>query len=335
MCGCYATIPGMARRMRVEVEGGLYHVITRGVDRQDIFHDEQDHARFVALLGLQKSKLPFYLYAYCLMTNHIHLLIERMTDDVGRIMQRVLTGYAQYYNRRYRRSGHVLQGRHKAILCQSDAYLTELVRYIHLNPVRAKMVERPEEYPYSSHRAYLGTEAAAMVDVDPVLRHFGPKKDVARERFAQFVDAGAKLGHDERFYATTGGMLGSDEFVDSMIHRIGEHDVYAAARRRNELKAARDCDTQRLLAVAANVFQIGKDELCSRGKSAGLVEAKEVLILSGRRLGASLAEMSDLLNINPSTTGRRYDAAKRRIADDHRMSETVENVIRRYESRGQ
>lgn len=91
----------------------MYHVITRGVDRQDIFHDEQDLAKFLALVAVQKANLPFYLYAYCLMTNHFHLLIERRVDDIGRIMQRVLTGYAQYYNRRYRRVGHVFQGRHK------------------------------------------------------------------------------------------------------------------------------------------------------------------------------------------------------------------------------
>ncbi len=178
----------MARKPRLEVEGGLYHVITRGVDRRDIFHSPEDHQKFLALLATQKEKLSFYLYAYCLMTNRIHLLIERLTDDIGRIMHRVLTGYTQYYNRKYRRSGHVLQGRHKAILCQSDPYLAELVRYIHLNPIRAKMVERVEEYPYSSHRAYMGLEPAGIVDVDPVLRRFGPRKAVARERFAKHAD---------------------------------------------------------------------------------------------------------------------------------------------------
>lgn len=324
----------MARRVRVEVEGGLYHVITRGVDRQDIFHCAEDHAKFIGLLSAVKGRLPFYLYAYCLMTNHIHLLIERMTDDIGRIMQRVLTGYAQYYNRRYHHSGHVLQGRHKAILCQSDAYLTELVRYIHLNPVRAKMVERPEEYPHSSHRGYLALEPVGIVDVDPVLRHFGPRKRLAMERFAQFVDGGIEIGHEDKFYATDSGMLGSDEFVDSMIHRIGEHDVFAGARRRNELKAANGFDTQKLLAIVEKAFQIPKEDLCSRGKRSGLVEAKEVLILSGRRLGASLAEMSDLLGVNASTASRRYDAGKLRMAKDDRVGQAVSNVISRYELDG-
>src|SRR5262249_47782974 len=160
-------------------------------------------------------------YAYCLMTNHVHLLIERMTDDVGRIMHRVLTGYSQYYNRKYRRSGHLFQGRHKAILCQSDKYLAELVRYIHLNPVRAKMVRKVENYPSTSHRAYMGLEPAGIVDVDPVLRRFGPKKAVARERYAKHVAAGMKLGHLAELYQTGSGVLGNEEFVDAMIHRMG------------------------------------------------------------------------------------------------------------------
>ena len=141
----------MARKARAEVAGGLYHVITRGNNRQQIFNSSTDYEKFLSLLAVQKVRLPFFLYAYCLMTNHVHLLIERQADSIGRIMHRVLTGYSQYYNRRYGRVGHLLQGRHKAILCQSDRYLSELVRYIHLNPVRAGMVDKAEQYKYSGH----------------------------------------------------------------------------------------------------------------------------------------------------------------------------------------
>ncbi|MEO7539121.1 MAG: transposase [Pyrinomonadaceae bacterium] len=131
----------MARKLRIEVEGGLYHIKTRGNDRQNIFHSPDDFLKFLSLLAKQKDRSAFYLYAYCLMTNHIHLLIERQGETVGNIMQRVLTGYSQYYNRRYKRDGHVFQGRYKDILRQSGTYLTKLVRYIHINPVRARMVQ--------------------------------------------------------------------------------------------------------------------------------------------------------------------------------------------------
>ena len=106
----------MARKPRIEVDGGLYHLITRGNARQDIFHSFEDHEKFLALLEKQKARFSFFLYAYCLMTNHIHLLIERRSDAIGVIMQRLLTAYSQYYNRKYRRVGHLFQGRYKAIL---------------------------------------------------------------------------------------------------------------------------------------------------------------------------------------------------------------------------
>jgi putative transposase len=213
----------MGRRTRAEVEGGLYHLITRGNNRRRIFNAPADYEKFLSLLAVQKVRLPFFLYAYVLMTNHVHMLIERQADSIGRIMHRVLTGYSKYYNRKYRRVGHLLQGRHKAILCQSDRYLCELVRYIHLNPVRAKMVDKVERYDYSGHRAYLGLEPAGLVDVDPVLRHFGARKKSAREAYSRFVEAGMKLGHQEEFYlADEGRILGTEEFVDATIHRIGE-----------------------------------------------------------------------------------------------------------------
>ena len=156
-------------------------MITRGNARQDIFHSPEDHEKFLALLEKQKARFSFFLYAYCLMTNHIHLLIERRSDAIGVIMQRLLTAYSQYYNRKYRRFGHLFHGRYKAILCQSEGYHRKLVRYIHLNPVRARMVDSASEYPYSSHGAYMGLEPPGIVDVDPVLRLFGRKKEAARE----------------------------------------------------------------------------------------------------------------------------------------------------------
>ena len=127
----------MARRLRVELEGGLYHLIARGNDRQDIFHAPEDRSKFLALLLKEKMRAPFFLYAYCLMTNHIHLLLERQAETVGSIMQRVLGGYSSYYNRKYRHVGHVFQGRYKAILVDREPYLLELVQYVVLNPIRA------------------------------------------------------------------------------------------------------------------------------------------------------------------------------------------------------
>ena len=187
---------------------------------------------------------------------------------VGRIMHRVLTGYAQYYNRRYRHVGHLLQGRHKAILCQSERYLSELVRYIHLNPVRAGMVTVPEDYEYSSHRAYLGMEPPGIVDVDPVLRHCGARKEVARANYRKFVAAGIQQGHCEEFYAADEGrILGSEEFIDATIHRIGET---GRANRSTRKKGLLVCEVEpdRLVRVVEKVCRVGREDFCGPGKSA-------------------------------------------------------------------
>jgi hypothetical protein len=193
------------------------------------------------------------------------------------------------------------------------------------------MVKSPELYSYSSHREYLGQEPVEVADTDPVLRRFAVRKMTAIDRFEAYVREGIGHPHQEKFYAAEGGILGSDEFADSMIHRIGEHDVYAAARRRKEIKAADTCDTEKLVDAVAKRFGIPKEDLCSRRKTSQVVDGKEVLILCGRRLGASLAELSDLIGVNASTVSRRYDAARLRNPLDAGVSAAVADVIRDYE----
>jgi REP-associated tyrosine transposase len=115
------------RKPRLEIQGGLYHMITRDNNRQIIYGSDDDYRRFRLQLAHQKARLPFYPYTYCLMPNHVHLLVERQDDSISAVMQRLLTAYSQYHDRKYRKSGHLLQGRYKAILCQSEQYLSELV----------------------------------------------------------------------------------------------------------------------------------------------------------------------------------------------------------------
>jgi putative transposase len=318
----------MARKARAEVEGGLYHVITRGNNRRQIFNSPADYEKFLSLLAVQKIKLPFFLYAYCLMSNHVHLLIERQASAVGRIMHRLLTGYAQYYNRRYRRVGHLLQGRHKAILCQSDRYLSELVRYIHLNPVRARMVNQPEDYEYSSHRAYLGIEPTGMVDIDPVLRHFGAPKSIASERYRQFVAAGIKDGHCGEFYAADEGrILGTEEFVDATIHRIGEVNREI---RGSKNATASEFRPDRLITEVEKICRVSRDEFCGRSKSAAAVTAKEMLILIGLQVGASRRMLSETTGISSSALSRRCDAVRLKVQENVETRDLAARIIKQY-----
>ena len=319
----------MARKARAEVEGGLYHVITRGNNRRQIFDSPADYEKFLSLLAVQKTKLPFLLYAYCLMTNHVHLLIERQADTIGRIMHRVLTGYSRYYNRRYQRVGHLLEGRHKAILCQSDRYLAELVRYIHLNPVRARMVTRPEQYKYSGHRAYLGMEPAGIVDVDPVLRHFGAKKKMAREAYQQFIAGGMKLGHQESLYQVDEGrILGSEEFVDATIHRIGE--TKRVIWRPDQKSTVDQFNSEALLDAVETICRLPREEFCCAEKNAPAIGAKEMFILAGCEYGASLKLVSEITGLSRSAVSRRKDAARLKMREGGEISKLVRQIGEHY-----
>lgn len=319
----------MARKPRIEIEGGLYHVIARGNARQDIFHSREDQQKFISLLDKAKHRLGFYLYAYCLMTNHLHLLIERRSETVGRIMQRVLTGYSQYYNKRYHKVGHLFQGRHKSILCQSDRYLAKLVRYIHLNPVRANMVATPDEYDFSSHRAYLGVEPYGVVDVDPVLRRFGPHKRKAHERYAAFMLAAMnELDDDVATFYAENDILGSDEFVDETIHRMGEVDKWASKH-----KQVSPFDAELLLKAVEDVFDLPREKFFGSGKNSRIINAKEAFILIGNQSGATITELSKIVGVDQSNASRRRDAALAKLGTDSEFVATKNLIEENYRVR--
>lgn len=255
----------MARKPRIEIPGGLYHIITRGNNRRRKFRSHDDYLKFLLFLESQKAKRPFYLYAYCLMPNHVHLLAEMQDDPISRVMQALLTTYSQYHNRKYRKVGHLFQGRYKAILCQTDRYLGELVRYIHLNPVRAKMVAKPEDYEYSGHRAYIGMDRSGLVDAEPVLRHFGANKRKAVEVYTQFVNAALGQESQSEFYrAAEGRVLGNDEFLDEVKHRIGD---YVLSRD----KRVRKPDMEPIVKAAEKAAGLERKDFCSNSKNRQLV----------------------------------------------------------------
>lgn len=318
----------MARRPRIEVDGGLYHLITRGNARQDIFHSAADHEKFISLLEKQKARYSFYIYAYCLMTNHVHLLIERRSDAISIIMQRLLSSYSQYYNRKYKRVGHLFQGRYKSILCQSEGYLAKLVRYIHLNPVRAGMVDSAAEYPYSSQRDYFEHDSDSLVDVDPVLRLFGNTRQTAREHFALFM---GEPDDDAALYSTAeNDVLGSEEFVDTQIHRLG-----GRLRRPSELKksAPPAVDVDILVASVAGAMNIDLSEFHGNRKGTRAVTARELTVLISKERGASLLELSETLGIDTSNISRSYDRAKRELASNAQFRYAKTLVEREYEKR--
>ena len=187
----------MPRKARIDTPGALHHIIIRGIEKRKIFKDDKDLYQFIERLGaiLTESETP--IYAWASMPNHVHLLLRTGLAPIATIMRRLLTGYAVYFNRRYRRHGHLFQNRYRSILCQEEPYFLELVRYIHLNPLRAKLVEDMralDQYPYSGHSAVVGKVKRDWQHVDYVLKLFGKRKPDARKAYLQFVIKGILQG---------------------------------------------------------------------------------------------------------------------------------------------
>jgi REP element-mobilizing transposase RayT len=190
----------MARRPRVFAAGLLYHVIVRGNQRRKTFGHDDDYRAYLDRLEKYRTQCQVRIYAYCLMPNHVHLLVETGSPPLAKFMQGVQQSYTQYFNRRYRKVGHLFQGRYRAIICDRDKYLLALVRYIHLNAVRAKLASRPERYRYSGHNSYLTDGTAKIVETTPVLKLMGGKKGY--ERFVLAAEFGVR--HNNQYRLDTG-----------------------------------------------------------------------------------------------------------------------------------
>ena len=212
----------MARPLRIEFPGALYHVTTRGNARGDIFVDDRDRHGFLAVLGQVVARWRWLCHAYCLMGNHYHLIVETRDANLARGMRQLNGLYTQRLNRRHGRVGHVFQGRYAAILVERDSHLLELARYVVRNPVRAGLVDRAEAWPWSSYRAMIGRGARpAWLHCDWLLRQFAGEPAQARLAYRAFVSEGPE-GRDPWRDLAGQIYLGGAGFVRSMLARAGD-----------------------------------------------------------------------------------------------------------------
>lgn len=262
----------MARKSRIEFPGAFYHVMTRGNQKRDIFRDDGDRERLLQKLAEYKQRYPFLLYAYTLMNNHLHLLAETREVPLSRVMQGFLQSYTQWFNSRYQTVGHLFQGRYKAIVCDKQAYLLNLVRYLHLNCHRAGLVKDPADYRWSSHRIYLGLETSDLVDCDFVLSHFSRNMKRARSLYNDFVMEWIGEGKkDELFHITDQRFLGDEEFASKTKAVAGEEI-------KKEEIIVRNKDFAAITKKVMELTGVGKKELCGRARSKRLTEARSIFV---------------------------------------------------------
>lgn len=212
----------MARPLRIEYDGALYHVTSRGNERKAIFKDDVDRKLFLDTLARVNDRFHWLCHAYCLMNNHYHLVIETPDGNLSKGMRQLNGVYTQAFNRRHRRPGHVFQGRFKGILVQKETHFLELCRYVVLNPVRARSVSKPAAWKWSSYRATAGiSEPHSCLTVDGVLGQFGKRKTEARARYREFVGDG--IGKDSLWEELRGqSLLGVEGFVEGLLPHVAE-----------------------------------------------------------------------------------------------------------------
>jgi REP element-mobilizing transposase RayT len=222
----------MARPLRLEFEGALCHVMARGNAREAIFLDDDDRVAFVANLGRVAERFEWRVWAWCLMGNHYHLLVETLRPTLSRGMREINGVYTQGFNRRHRRVGHVLQGRYKAVLVDKDSYLLELSRYVVLNPVRAGLVATAGDWTWSSYRAVMGkAPAPEWLAANATLRLLHAERGPARRAYARFVAEGV-AAEDALPQVEQQSLLGSEAFVERMVARAAKRPASAEVPRR-------------------------------------------------------------------------------------------------------
>ncbi|MBW2544342.1 MAG: transposase [Deltaproteobacteria bacterium] len=328
----------MPRQARIDAPGALHHVISRGIERNKIFRDDADREDFLQRLGKLVEQTETKCYAWALIPNHFHLLLKTGNVPIATVMRRLLTGYAVGYNRRHRRSGHLFQNRYKSILCQEDAYLKELVRYIHLNPLRAGLVDdlsALDEYPYAGHGVIMGKHKKEWQSTEAVLAFFGKKFLQAKRIYHDYITTGVNQGRQQELIGgglirsaggwagvqmlrETGGfqksderILGDSDFVEKVLA-----DADEKMTRKYALKA-KGVGLDRLQRVVATLITIRPEEFVGPAKARKVTKARILFCYwAVRELGFSMTDVSKRLEISLPTVSVAVQKGEHLVRDE-------------------
>ena len=310
----------MPRKSRIDATGALHHVMARGIGKASIFRNDTDKDQFIERLSGILKETKTICYAWALIPSHFHLLLRTGPVPISTVMRRLLTGYALWYNRKYNRHGHVFQNRFKSILCQEDAYLLELVRYIHLNPIRAHLSENLDElgrYAYCGHSVLIGKMKRSWQETQWVLGMFGKNGSSARRAYRVFVEKGIAQGKREDLSGggllrSAGGWEGVKVLREEKVYQknderiLGDGDfvsrVLASAEEEMEKRYSLRSSGMDLDGVAARVSELmglKPEEVWAVGKYRRIVEARSLLCYwAVRELGVPMSSLAIKLGIS-------------------------------------
>ena len=307
----------MARPLRIEYSGAFYHVTSRGNEQKDIYKSKKDREQFLHYLKTATERYGAVIHTYCLMDNHYHLLLETPEGNLSQIMRHINGAYTTYFNVKRKRAGHLFQGRYKSILVEADEYAEELSRYIHLNPVRAGIVDKPEEFACSSYGSYIGkSQNLEWLQAEFVLGYFDKKVESARRKYQQFVEDGIGRDGKNPFIETMAStLLGSPQFIKEITAR------YIEAK-----EASRDLPTVGKLIKGPSIEKIvGTVNRVLKGEEK---LARQVsLYFCHRRSGLKLKDIGAYFRIGESGVSE----ASQRIACRSAENESLKRIVRNVE----
>lgn len=312
----------MARPYRVQKEDCFYHIASRGDDRKKIFLSEGDYRKFIEYLSSAKAKYKFHVYAYCLMTNHYHLLLETTQANISKIMHYINGSYTTYYNIKHRRSGHLFQGRFKSIVIDKDSYFQELSRYIHLNPVKAKIAEQPDAYPWSSYSGYLGKKDLVL-DYDRIKQCLG----MDNSQYQQFVLSGIAKPIDPFKNIYAGFLMGSTQFIKEKLQSLKDQVDSKEITCRDNISEG--VDIELIAQEVGERYHKEVGELYAAKKKP--VFARKVAIYLAKKLTClSNVEIGTRFGITYSAVSKASGDVERLKQEDKKVNREVEGLISHF-----
>lgn len=306
----------MPRKHRIHFPGALYHVINRGNRKSKIFLADDDYRYFLDSLETACGRCHFRLHAYCLMPNHFHLILEVGTVPLSTIMRSHSTRFARYFNRTYRKVGHVFQGRYRAILCQKDEYLLELIRYIHMNPVRAGLVRTPPQWKWSSHRTYMGRATTPLVHTSEIMSHFKKTGRVGFEAFIRDRDA-ITLAQNQFYPGERFPALGGKTFLKELPHS-------KEPRRRKMLDGVKRLSIAQVSDQICAKRNMDSSELSSRLRNRVLSAVRsEVAYAAVRFCGISQSKVAEFFQMSPPGVTRCYQRFQNQVSRNRKLEQPL------------
>ncbi len=308
----------MARKPRIEFKGALTHIITRGNHREPVFRDQTDYLHYLHILSRYKLRYPFFLYAYALMGNHVHLLIETQETPLCKILQGINQSQTLYFNRKYKTAGHLFQGRYKVILCDKDRHFLALVRYIHLNPVRAGIADAAGGYPWTSHHSYMETclnqhgekekHGHDGVDTDKLLTMLSCNKRYSLNLYNEYMGEAQIITSDLRLEETdTGGGCilekGSTFMpqINTQKQRFMPGEPFMQAKREKKTK---DYTLHEIASAVEKVYGVTKEQILSHTKSRHVSCARNLFCAAAEVFAYPGKEVAAFIGKDPAVVSR-------------------------------